>query len=190
MAEINVERKKNIWPWVVGLIVLLLLIWGAFELLSNDDDYVAPMAPTTAPVVMDPVDPVESMPAPVVAPMPPPPTDADNTVIPVAMIVAGPAAYLGQPVVGTAMVPDVPTDRGFWLEQDGQRLFAVIAQSPNMEDEININPGQQVRLAGVVYDSSLASRIAGQVDAETMAIIADEPAFLLVDARNIVILDR
>lgn len=28
MADINVERKgPNIWPWIIGLIVLALLIW-------------------------------------------------------------------------------------------------------------------------------------------------------------------
>lgn len=35
MAEINVERKKSVWPWIIALIVLLLLIWGAFELMDN-----------------------------------------------------------------------------------------------------------------------------------------------------------
>lgn len=36
MAEINVERKKNVWPWIVGLMVLLLAIWGAMALMGND----------------------------------------------------------------------------------------------------------------------------------------------------------
>lgn len=36
MAEINVERKKNVWPWIVGLIVLLLAIWAIAELMDDD----------------------------------------------------------------------------------------------------------------------------------------------------------
>ncbi len=184
MAKIDIERKKPVWPWIVGLIVLALVIWGLFALLNDDEPSVSP------PVAVDPIEPMEPMdPTVMVAPMPPPPTDADNTPIPVGVIVVGPGEFLGQPVVGTAEVADVPTDRGFWLEQAGQRLYAVIAQSPNMEDEININPGQQVRLAGIVYDNALASQIAGGLDAETTQIIADQPAFLLVDARNIVIVD-
>ncbi len=192
MAKIDIERKKPVWPWIVGLIVLALVVWALFALLNDDDDVDPALTPpvATAPVVTDPIEPLEPMdPAVIVAPMPPPPTDADNTPIPVGVIVVGPGEFLGQPVVGTAEVADVPTDRGFWLEQAGQRIYAVIAESPDMEDEININPGQQVRLAGIVYDNALSSQIAGGLDAETMQIIADEPAFLLVDARNIVIVD-
>lgn len=37
MAEINVERKKNVWPWVVGLIVLLLAIWAVMALMNTDE---------------------------------------------------------------------------------------------------------------------------------------------------------
>jgi len=50
MAEINIEQKKKIWPWIIGLIVLLLLIWGAVELLGDDDvDPYTPPAAVTAP---------------------------------------------------------------------------------------------------------------------------------------------
>ena len=50
MADINVERKKNIWPWIIGLVVLLLVIWGVSSMMGNDND--AAYAPTavTAPV--------------------------------------------------------------------------------------------------------------------------------------------
>ena len=38
MAELRVERKgRNIWPWIVGLIVLALLIWALMELLRRND---------------------------------------------------------------------------------------------------------------------------------------------------------
>lgn len=60
MARINVERKKNVWPWVVGLIVLLLLIWGAFELMDNDravytTDPAVTAPATTGPATTDPM---------------------------------------------------------------------------------------------------------------------------------------
>lgn len=61
MAEIHIERKKNVWPWVIALIVLVLLIWGAFAIRDNEgaltpvptatapDTAVAPAAPEAVP---------------------------------------------------------------------------------------------------------------------------------------------
>lgn len=139
-----------------------------------------PLAPSTS----DP-----SSTALVIAPMPPPPTEADATEVPVDVIVVTPAPYLGQAVVGTAKVAEVPFDRSFWLEKNGQRMFVVIAQSPGMEQAVNVEPGQTVRLAGVVYDRALASGIAGEMDPKALETIAGQPAFLLVDAKNISVID-
>lgn len=38
MAEIRVERKpkRNIWPWILGLLVAALLVWGLAETMDND----------------------------------------------------------------------------------------------------------------------------------------------------------
>ncbi|HVR99555.1 MAG TPA: hypothetical protein VMW27_23225 [Thermoanaerobaculia bacterium] len=39
MAEIRIERKRtNIWPWIIGLIVLALLVWALIGLMDNDRD--------------------------------------------------------------------------------------------------------------------------------------------------------
>ncbi len=39
MADIDVTRKSpSIWPWIIGLLVLALLIWGLAEMLGDDDD--------------------------------------------------------------------------------------------------------------------------------------------------------
>jgi hypothetical protein len=48
MADINVERKRsgpNIIPWLLGLVLLAALIWGAMRFMGNDDDDTT--APTT-----------------------------------------------------------------------------------------------------------------------------------------------
>ena len=38
MAEIRVERGgPTIWPWVLGLLLVALLIWGATELFDGGD---------------------------------------------------------------------------------------------------------------------------------------------------------
>ncbi|MDH5823596.1 hypothetical protein QFW77_11420 [Luteimonas sp. RD2P54] len=125
----------------------------------------------------------------VIAPMPPPPAETDTNEIPVDVIMITPAPHLGQAVTGTVEVAEVPFDRGFWIEKNGQRMFAMIAQSPNMEDEVHVEAGQTLRLAGVVYSSELASDIAGEVEPGAMEAIAGQPAFLLVDARNISVID-
>ena len=39
MAEIRVEKKKtSIWPWILGLIVAALLVWGLTQARDNDRD--------------------------------------------------------------------------------------------------------------------------------------------------------
>jgi hypothetical protein len=56
MAEINIEKKKSVWPWIVAAIVVLLLIWLLFETFDRDDDVVgiADPALVTTPVYTDP----------------------------------------------------------------------------------------------------------------------------------------
>lgn len=200
MADIDIQRKKSVWPWIIGLIVLIVIVWALFE-MGDEEETLVPQPAVVAPVESPPL-PVTNEPLPAegggsaidepvtAAPMPPPPTEADNEAVPVATIVLGPADFLGQPVVGTAQVAEVVSDRGFWLEQDGQRMFAMIADTATMEDAIDLNPGQQVRLAGVIYDSAMAGQIAGGVDPATMALVADQPAFLLVDSTNIVLMEE
>ncbi len=60
MADLNVERKSpGVWPWVLGLLVLALVIWGLVEMFGGDDE----AAQTPAP--MGPADTVQtSGPAP------------------------------------------------------------------------------------------------------------------------------
>lgn len=56
MAEINIEKKKPVWPWILAAIIVLLLIWLLVEAFDRDDDVVAVADPTvaTAPVITDP----------------------------------------------------------------------------------------------------------------------------------------
>lgn len=39
MADIPIERKDNrsIWPWIIGIIVLLLILWFLFGRHRNDN---------------------------------------------------------------------------------------------------------------------------------------------------------
>lgn len=51
MAEIKIEHKKpmNVWPWVIAVIVLLLLIWGATRLMHHDDQVGNDLPAATTP---------------------------------------------------------------------------------------------------------------------------------------------
>jgi hypothetical protein len=54
MAEINVEKAgRNVWPWVIGALAVILLVVALVSLLSNDDPNVeirqaTPEAPPAA----------------------------------------------------------------------------------------------------------------------------------------------
>lgn len=176
MADINVERREgaNIWPWIIGLIVLALLIWALAEAFGGDDE-----------VAVEPV-PVET-----VEPLPPvaaPPAVA-AVGLPVAAILANPASYFGQTISGEARVVEVPTDRGFWIEDGGQRMFVVINEPPN--ETMDVNVGQTVMLSNAeVYDSSNMGEIEDQIDADTRRVASGAPAVLAVNHTDVEILNR
>lgn len=49
MAELNVERKKrHAWPWVLGLLALVLIIWAIAATTKGDDDVTRTMPATTS----------------------------------------------------------------------------------------------------------------------------------------------
>jgi hypothetical protein len=38
MAEIRVEKKKttNIWPWIIGLVLVVLVLWGVMAMTDRN----------------------------------------------------------------------------------------------------------------------------------------------------------
>lgn len=187
MAEIHIEKKKSIWPWIVAALVALLVIWALVEFTDRDDAEVAAVEPVASPVVGTPDQPVDATAAI--------DTTADAAgsiaVLPVAAILAGPADYVGREISGTARVTDVPTDRGFWIEQDGQRIFALIERGPNMEDAININTGQEIRFTdATVHDANSMAQLGGTLDEQSRQLVTGQQAFLVVDPQDITIVSR
>lgn len=51
MAEINIEKKNSVWPWILAAIIVLLLIWLLVEAFDRDDVVVAT---ADRPVVTEP----------------------------------------------------------------------------------------------------------------------------------------
>jgi hypothetical protein len=180
MADINVERKGGggglgkLLPLLLGLLLLGALAWW---LLGRGDDEVETVAPVAETVE----------PAPV-APAVPAPTAPAAAVVPVAAIIAAPAGYIGQAQTGTVRVAEVVSDRGFWIEEGGQRMFAVVAEPQNTEQQLNINAGQMVQLSGTVYNQERIGEIPGQIEAQTREIIQSQPAFLYVLPRDVKIM--
>ena len=43
MADIDIqEKRRSAWPWIIGLLGLVLVVWVAAEMLGGpDDEYVA-----------------------------------------------------------------------------------------------------------------------------------------------------
>lgn len=183
MADINIERKrKSPLPWVLGLLALALL---AFLLMrSCGDDEAEP-----ATVVTDTTTTMQS--APMTDPMATAPMDSG------AMAAGGTAAggtgWITGILAGTAaaaaasgegMVPETPSDRGFWIEENGQRIFAILAEP--MEQLKDIDPGQRVRISnGRVLRGSESSQIPQEVDAEAKSTAQGQQYFLLVPASGV-----
>lgn len=60
MADINVERRgPKVWPWIIGLVVLVLLIWAIAEMVDRD----SPTPGETVEVVPEQVTPAAEQPA-------------------------------------------------------------------------------------------------------------------------------
>jgi hypothetical protein len=153
MADIHVEKRTAVWPWVLGLVLLAVLIW-AFVAGRGDDRTTMPATTgqtTTTPATTTPRTTTPPATAPVAGTAD---TWSDRTTtagtagtaanpiatdtsardmtglttdpIPVAAIVEQPQQYRQQTVTGVATVAEVDANRGVWIEQDGERLLVVL----------------------------------------------------------------
>lgn len=172
MAEIKLERRSSglKWLWILlAILLVLLLLWW----LWPDDE--VEVETVDEPIAVEEVEPMGTLDEPTVA----------VAALPVAAIVDAPTTWIGRTVNGQARVVEVPTDRGFWLEVDGERLFALIADQPR-EAPLDINPGMEVDITtATVHDADDLENLRGdELDADTEAILADQEVFLMVEESN------
>lgn len=184
MADINVERKRKGGPllWLLPLLVLAALLLLLLRGCDDDEPDTAPASPDTVGA-----DTSNAMP-PVAAPQQPATgpgaAGAAAGALAIGDILGDPARFGGQTVGGTATVPETPSDRGFWVEANGQRIFAILAEPS--EQVKDIDPGQTVRLSNArVLRGADAAQIPQDVDAEARSTAQGQPAFLLVPANGV-----
>lgn len=176
MAQIRVERKSStgwVW-WLLGLLVLALVLWAVFAAMDNDQ-----VGLVTEPGVVESVPPV--------AATGPSFSDVQVTGIPVGQIAESPVSWAGRNVSGEVRVTEVVSDRGFWIEADGQRMFVLLNEVPGEIKEINA--GQTIRLTdATVHQTGDASQLPGNLDQQAQRIASGQPAVLAIDSRDVEIL--
>jgi len=154
----------------LAALLLALLLWWLFADDDNDaietDEVV--VEETTDNVVTDGV------------------VDAAAVPVTFAAIAADPAAFFGKKFAGDVTVPGPLTDRGFWVESEGTKMFAIVIDEP-VDAKIDINAGQTLAITDAeVRDASDIAGLAGKpLDDDTKAILADQKAFILVDEDNV-----
>lgn len=175
MAEIPVEKKSSLaWLWILlGLILLALLIWWAVGADDDEVDLVEPVVVEEQVVVED---------------EPTLPVAGEATL---ATILANPAEYIGSEFSGEVDVDGPLTDRGFWVESDGQRMFALIDDGP-LEVPMDINPGQRLQISSgmVMSPASIGDLPGDELDADTRRIAEEQEVFLVVNEDDMEIIQR
>lgn len=186
MVEIPVEKKGGHgWLWaLLALILLALLLWW---ILADDEEEV--VVPTGEPAAVQPLEPAEPIDGQAVAPGAAGAAGAEMTI---PAILANPSAYFGRDgFTGEVDVPEVATDRAFWIQNQGERMLAVILDQPQ-EQPKDINPGQRLRITGgTVRDAGAVEDLRGDtLEPDTQRLLEQQQVFLLVPEGNIEILQE
>ncbi|MBW3624831.1 MAG: hypothetical protein KY468_15620 [Armatimonadetes bacterium] len=170
MPEVEIERRTGpAVPWWVWLLVALLVLGLLWWLLAanNAPQRVADTLPGTTTTTAGAPEGVD-----------------EAAVIPVDQIILVPANYLNQNVSGTTRVAEVISDRGFWIEENGQRIFVALAQGvPETPPDVNV--GQRIFLTGTVEEPDNTQ--VGGLEADAQKAIQGQPAF--IRATSVRILD-
>lgn len=180
MAQIPVEKKRGtpVWIWLLALLLLLLLLWWLFDWLGDDED-VTPVA--DAPVVTEEIEPITPVGTP----------EMVDDEVTLGDITTAPDRWIGRSFPQMqVVVAEVPTDRGFWIEGEGERLLVLVEDQPQ-EQRVDINPGQTVRIdGGTLRSPDYLPQLGGDpIESDTESLVREQEIFLVTDERNITILE-
>lgn len=113
-------------------------------------------------------------------------TNDDSEAFPIAAVMDSPSEWEGRTVEGEVVVREVPTDRGFWVEEDGKRAFFVV-DPEGRESDAHIQEGQRIRITGAKVHRDLDD-LSGQLVSEARQMVDEEPVFFVVDPEDFEIL--
>lgn len=188
MAEIHVERKPRsgwAWVWVLLLLVVIAVLAWLFwpdRVRTDSTDTVTTTAPATG------TDPslVDTVPLPGA-------TQSPQTMAMISEIRSNPEQWVGREFMGVVNVTDsgaatgtttqspIPPERGFWIEQDGQRLFVLVNDDPNRAP-VATTPGQPIRIRGTVRDATFLPQLEGMnLSGDLDELLRSEPAYLVAE---------
>lgn len=91
-----------------------------------------------------------------------------------------PVNFVGATVVGKAEVKKVMSDRGFWVNHDGERIFAVVREDVPSHEMVDINKGQTLEFGGVVVDGDDWKKLAGDLEPQTRQTLKEQPYFVAI----------
>ncbi|KPP94978.1 hypothetical protein [Erythrobacter sp. HL-111] len=166
MAEIPVEKKSSGKGWLWLLLVLLVVLAIAWWLLAEANE----------PENNDPVAVEETEPT----------TTGAMTL---SAVLTDPSAYYGREGFDdTVTVAGPLTDRGFWIESGGNRMFAIVIDEPR-EQPIDINVGATLDISdGTIRNPDDIENLPGDaLDEDTIAAMKGEEVVLVVDEDDIAI---
>ena len=184
MAEIEVQRKTSmawLW-WLLGALAVALLLWWLLA-AGDDEEEVATVVDPAVPAMVTPT----TTPEPI----------AQGSLC-VAQVLSAPTTYIGQ-TLGTCpvQVAEVVSDRGFWIEENGTRVFVVVNEGGagvadaqgRMAERPDINPGQSINITEARVLDNVAN-LAGPLDPQTQNAAQQQPWFLAIDAANVNVLTQ
>jgi hypothetical protein len=183
VAEIHVERKpRSGWAWVWVLLLLIAIAVLAWLFWPDRARTGEPTATTTAPVTGTDPTVADTVPLPGA-------TQPPQSMAMISEIRSNPQLWVGREFQGVVNVTDsgtmdqaaIPQERGFWIEQDGQRLFVLVNDDPN-RTPVALTPGQTIRIRGTVRDATFipqleAMNLSGEID----ELLRTEPAYLVAE---------
>lgn len=184
MADIKLERKKGGlgWLWaLLAILVLALILWWLWAAGRDGDELEPGVAEYGTELGTEPF-------GTGLATEPAAATAGEGRI---AEILDNPQEWTDRDFPGGEVdVAEVPSDRGFWISQDGERLFAVVVDQP-AERPVDVNPGQRLRIdGGTLRDAGHLPQLEGErpLDDTTRRAIEEQPIFLVVDEDDIEVL--
>ncbi len=182
MANIPVEKKSSVWPWVLLALGLLAALLVFLWVMAPEEESATVNAGSEVDRAFEPGEVRDA---------------ATNATLASAATSYGLVDVLDRPLdfagrddfAGEVAVPSVPTDRGFWIAQDDARMFAVIIDGPE-EVPVDINSGQTLRVEnGMLRDKTFLGDFPGEpLEDDTLNILSDQDIFLIVHENDIEIL--